>query len=146
MDSFNFWHKWLLVCSIILVVFGLVMAFFNQTPLFDLLFNERVNPSFWGNKQLDGTITHFQGWAYGVLGATVAGWGVMVFFNIQYPFKNRQRWAWTASALSITVWYIVDTWISLAFGVYFNALFNTMILLLFALPLIFTRKQFSASQ
>jgi hypothetical protein len=146
MGSFDFWHKWLLVTSIILIVFGLFLALFNQSAFSNLIFNDQINPAFWGHSQIDGTITRFQGWVYGVLGATVAGWGVMVFFIIQYPFKNRQRWGWTASALSISLWYIVDTWISLAFGVYFNALFNTLLLLLFALPLIFTRSHFNEQQ
>jgi hypothetical protein len=146
MDNFNFWHKWLLATSIILITFGLGVAFFNQSSVFNQTFNNQINPAFWGHSQIEGTITHFQGWVYGVLGATVAGWGVMVFFIIQYPFINRQRWAWTACALSIGVWYAVDTWISLAFGVYFNALFNTLLLLLFALPLIFTRSHFNEHQ
>lgn len=144
MDNFNFWHKWLLATSIILIAFGLGMAFFNQSAVFNQTFNNQINPAFWGHTQIDGMITHFQGWIYGVLGATVAGWGVMVFFIIQYPFISRQLWAWTACALSIGVWYAVDTWISLAFGVYFNAVFNTLLLLLFALPLTYTRSQFNA--
>ena len=123
MNSFNFWGKWLLIACIILIVFGLGLAFTNQSTFFNLIFNDQINPAFWGFTQIDGTLANFQSWIYGVLGATVAGWGVMVLFLIQYPFKNHEKWAWSAAVFSIGLWYLVDTAISLAYGVLFNAAF-----------------------
>jgi hypothetical protein len=40
------------------------------------------------------------------------------------------------------VWYLPDTTISLASGVIFNAVLNTVLLALVALPLFFARKEF----
>ncbi len=143
MNSFNFWQKWLLITSIFLITFGFGLAFFNHTGFFNQIFNDQINPAFWGHTQIDGTITHFQGWIYGVLGATVAGWGVMMLFLILYPFKARERWAWSAAAFNIGLWFVVDTAVSLAYGVLYNAAFNILLLIVFTLPLIFTRKYFT---
>jgi hypothetical protein len=48
MKNFNFWQRWLLVVSWIIVLFGLAMALLNATPIFDFM-NDRVNPVFWGD-------------------------------------------------------------------------------------------------
>lgn len=142
MDSFEFWYRWLLIASIILIFFGVVLALFNQSLFFDFIFNIRINPYFWGGNEPDSTALHFQQWAYGVLGATIAGWGVIVFFIIRQPFRNQERWAWTASVAGIGLWYILDTFISIAAGVFYNAVFNTLLLAVFMVPLIFTRRFF----
>jgi hypothetical protein len=139
--SFVFWQRWLLVLGGIVIAFGLGMALLNATPLFDL-FNRQIDPAFWGVQPLPGQALAFRGWAYGVLGATTAGWGVFIAFLAQVPFRRRERWAWNCVALGILVWYVPDTLISLSFGVLFNAFFNTLLLALVLLPLIFTRKDF----
>lgn len=142
MKHFNFWQKWLLFISLYLVLFGLVMAFFNQSPLMDLMLNNQIDPVFWpeGNPPDGGAA--FQAFIYGVLGATIAGWGVFMAFLTRYPFKAREKWAWNCFAAGIAVWYIADTAVSLHYRVTFNVLFNTALLILAAPPLLFTRKDF----
>lgn len=142
MNRFNFWQKWLLIASLFLVIFGIGLAFLNQTSLFDFLFNHRINPYFWHSLYVSQDIAQFQGWIYGVLGATVAGWGIFMAFIAHYPFRARERWSWNCLTTGLLVWYLVDTAISLYFGVYFNALFNTGLFLLLAIPLAFSRKYF----
>ena len=94
MSRFLFWQRWLFVFSLIVIVFGLCMALLNRTPLFDV-FDKQVNPVFWGRGLLlPPGVGAFQGWSYGVLGATMAGWGVFLAFVTCYPFRNRERWAW----------------------------------------------------
>jgi hypothetical protein len=141
MNSFTFWQRWLFILSLIIIAFGLGMAVLNGTPLFDLL-NRQVDPIFWGTQPLPQEALAFRGWTYGVLGATMAGWGVFIAFVAQSPFRRRERWAWNCTALGILVWYLPDTAISLASSVIFNAVFNTVLLALVALPLFFTRKEF----
>jgi hypothetical protein len=142
MRPFTFWQRWLLVLSVVIVAFGLGMAVLNGTPLFDLL-NHQVDPVFWDNQPLPAEALAFRGWAYGVLGATMAGWGVFFVFLTQVPFRRKERWAWNCLALGLLVWYVPDTILSLASGVTFNAVFNTVLLVLVALPLFFTRKEFA---
>ena len=141
MTRFTFWQRWLLVLSLIIVAFGLGMAILNSTALFDLL-NRQVDPVFWGVRSIPKEALAFRGWVYGVLGSTMAGWGVFFVFLARIPFRRQEKWAWYCLALGILVWYIPDTTISLLFGVTFNAIFNTILLVLVALPLIYTRKDF----
>ena len=141
MKSFSFWQRWLFIFSLIVVVFGMGMALFNRTPLF-AVFDSQVNPAFWGVNSLPDGIDQYQGWIYGVLGATMAGWGVFLAYITRYPFRNRERWAWNALLTGLSFWYVIDTAISLYFGVVFNAIFNTVVFILALLPLLFTRREF----
>ncbi|MFC2053732.1 hypothetical protein ACFLV7_05460 [Chloroflexota bacterium] len=59
MYSFSFWQRWLFFIAISLIVFGLALAFLNQTTLFDTLFNNQVNHVFWVTSQVDGNISAF---------------------------------------------------------------------------------------
>jgi hypothetical protein len=138
-NNFSFWQKWLFVVGLLITVFGIMMAFFNGTPLF-ALFNSQVDPAFWGTEGIIDNARRFQQWIYGVLGATVAGWGVFLAFIAHYPFKNREKWAWNCLVAGLLLWYLVDTAISLNFRVYFNAVFNTLLVILVMLPVIFTTK------
>ena len=143
MKNFNFWQKWLFIVGIYLAVFGLVLAFFNQTQLMDSAFNNQINPAFWNDEGIPENTVLFQSWIYGVLGATVSGWGIFIAFLAYYPFKAHEKWAWNCIAVGIATWFIADTAISVFYQVTFNVMFNTVLLLLVGIPLLFTRKDFS---
>ena len=81
MNRFLFWQKWLLSVSVIVIAYGLGLALFSQSGIFDLLLNHQINKAFWGMSTLsDGTIIRFQRFTYGVVGTVAAGWGVMIAF------------------------------------------------------------------
>jgi hypothetical protein len=143
MKRFNFWQKWLLFAGVYLVVFGLYLTFFSQSKLMNFLFNRQIDPVFWTIVELPEEILKFQGWIYGVLGAVIAGWGTMIAFWAYYPFKTRERWAWNGLVWAIGIWYCADTAISALYGVSFNVLFNTVLLFLLGMPLVFTKKYFT---
>lgn len=140
--SFNFWQKCLLIVSICLVIFGLTMAFFSQSQLMDAAFNNQINPVFWQAEGIPENAALFQAWTYGVLGARVSGWGIFMAFLIFHPFQTRERWVWNCLAASITIWFVTDTAISACYQVTFNVVFNTVLLLLIGIPLLFTKKYF----
>jgi hypothetical protein len=142
MQRFLFWHKWLLSVSALITVFGAALALFNQTPVFDFLFNRQVDLVFWATGEMTPAAAAFQQWAYAVLGATVAGWGIFMIFIVYYPFRRRERWAWRCLTVGLGVWYVVDTSLSLAAQVTFNAAFNTLLLASIVPPLIATRSDF----
>ena len=142
MNRFSFWQRWLFIVSIIFVIFGIALAFLGNTPLFTWM-NNLINQAIWGTPALPAEVSVFQQWTYAVLGATVAGWGVSMFFIARHPFAQQERWAWNCLVAALIVWYPIDTFASLYFGVVFNALLNTGLLLLLALPLFFTRQQFA---
>jgi len=141
MSSFLFWQRWLFVVGAMVTAFGVAMALFNGTPLFDL-FNRQIDPAFWGAHAVGDTARQFQQWIYGVWGATIAGWGVFVIYIARYPFNQKERWAWNCLVWGLAVWFLLDTGISLFYTVYFNAVFNTVLLILAGLPAVFTRKEF----
>ncbi len=117
------------------------MALLSSTPLFDL-FNDQIDPVFWGGRDLPTPALTFRTWVYGAWGATVAGWGLTLAFLAQHPFRRKERWARNALLVGLSLWYLLDTGFSLLFGVYFNALFNTLLILLAGLPLGVTWKAF----
>jgi hypothetical protein len=141
MKEFSFWQIWLFAVGALLTVFGIVMAFFSGTAVFEL-FNSQVDPVFWRTEDIADNARRFQQWIYGVLGATVAGWGVFVTFVAHYPFRKKEKWSWDCLVVGLLLWYLTDTAISLNFKVYFNAVFNTVLLVLVMLPVIFTRRYF----
>ena len=142
MKSADIWDRWILIVGWTLVVFGLLLAFFNQSQVFDVAFNRQINSVFWTDVVPDGTVELFQRWIYGVLGATVSGWGVFIVFLARTPFRKRESWARNCIFAGITLWYVTDTAISLFFGVAFNAAFNTVLAALVYTPLLATRGEF----
>lgn len=142
MKRFIFWQSWLFVTSIIIITFGIAMAFANQSIVFNILFNQQINPLFWGTNKISAETIAFQRFVYGVLGATMTGWGIFLAFIIQTPFRKHQSWAWNCIALGMLMWFSMDTFISITSGVLFNAIFNTIIFMAILFPLIFTRKTF----
>ena len=139
MGTFIFWQRWLQVFAVLLILFGVGMVFLNTTNMFDVFFNENINPVFWGLETPDPIALKFQSWVYGLLGATIAGWGIFVFFVLKIPFAQREKWAWSCIFWGLFLWYVLDTGVSIYHGVIFNVLFNTTIFLLALIPLIFTR-------
>jgi hypothetical protein len=137
-----FWPLWLAVISLTMTAFGVLMVFSGPGGLLDGL-TAAVDGVFWPGGLAPAGVAEFQGWSYGVWGATVAGFGLLAAFLINHAFLRRERWARDALAWSLGLWYILDTGVSVRAGVWINAVFNTVVLAAFALGLIFTWKEFS---
>jgi len=67
---------------------------------------------------------------------------VMLAYIANFPFRKRETWSWKCLVAGLTVWYLLDSGLSIYFKVYFNAIFNTGLLILAAFPLVSTRKSF----
>jgi hypothetical protein len=140
-DHFGFWYTWLFVVAVLITAFGIAFAFLSGTRLFDL-FNQQIDPTFWGIQNVARSSRDFQHWIYGVLGAVMAGWGSMLAFIVRYPFRAKEAWAWWCIGAGILLWFLIDTIISLYFQVFFNVAFNLVILMAVALPLGITMRHF----
>jgi tetrahydromethanopterin S-methyltransferase subunit D len=142
--SFDFWQRWLFVVGVFVIIFGVFIALLNGTVLFDTLFNKQIDAVFWDDGgPNDNSTQDFQQWVYGILGATVAGWGVCLVFIAHYPFKRREPWAWRCLVVSMGLWFVLDSVMSLSARNYFNEFaVNVPLLLLVLLPLWFTRRSF----
>ena len=143
MKNHDFWQKWLLVLGIAMVPLGLLLAFFSQTTVAGIDFNQYINPAFWGTAALPAESILFQRWIYGVLGAVMAGWGVFIAFIAYYPFQRREKWSWNCLLIGFLVWFLPDTAISIYFKVHMNALINTCLFTLAILPLVAAKKHFT---
>jgi len=141
MERFKLWQTWLFVLGSGICIFGLLLAFLGTTNVFQLM-NQQIEPIFWREIVMSTEAKAFQSWVYGVLGATMAGWGICIAFIARYPFRNREKWAWNCLGIGVLCWYVVDTALSLSYNVYFNALFNTVLLIAALIPLVFSRKYF----
>jgi len=143
-NRFAFWHRWLLVVAGGITAFGLLMALLVETPLFEP-FHAQVDPAFWAGERLPLAALGYRGWALSAWGATVAGWGLLLTFVVRGPFYARQPWVWPAIAVSLGLWFVLDTVASLRHGVAFNVGLNVAIFVLAAIPLLATRKAFFPS-
>lgn len=140
--QFNLLVLWLKIISILFSIFGIVIALFNQTTIFQVAFNNQINPVFWAASELTAATLFFQRWIYGLLGATCLMVGILIFFIVKNAFARKQKWAWNCLLLGLVAWFIIDTPISVYFQVYFNVVFNIVLLLAILLPLVLTRKYF----
>lgn len=141
----QFWDGWLLIVGCHLVGFGILLAFGNQTWLFETVFSHHVNSAFWPDGVFYEGIQPFQSWVFGVLGSMLSGWGVCFVYLARYPFKHRERWAWNCIFYCTTLWFIPDTAISAYYGVSINVALNVVVAVLVYLPLIATKSQFTNS-
>jgi hypothetical protein len=76
---------------------------------------------------------------HAVLGAVMFGWGVLFLFLARGPLRQGSRDAWRMFVVSLVAWYLPDTAFSLVSGFWQNAVLNTAIAVLFALPLVALR-------
>ena len=144
MNRFAFWHRWLLVVAGGITAFGLLMALLVETPLFEP-FHAQIDPVFWPSGAVPPQAAAYSSWVLSAWGATVAGWGLLLTFVVRGPFHARQPWVWPAIAVSLGLWFVLDTLASLRHEVAFNVGLNVAIFILAAIPLLATRKAFVPS-
>ena len=141
MNKFLFWQKWLFGVGLLISVFGVFMAFFSGTVLFQM-FDTNINQIFWGSGEVVSNVRMFEKWIYGAWGATVSGWGVFIIFIAYYPFQKKEKWAWWCLLFGLLLWFLIDTGFSAYFKVYINVGLNSILFVLSISPLVFTKKYF----
>jgi hypothetical protein len=82
---------------------------------------------------------------YGILGAVLIGWMVLLLAVVLGPLRRRERWAWNAVTLSMTLWFLVDTTFSLAVGSSAHAVFNVPFAAAIGVPLAALRIRWPAA-
>ena len=142
MKSSSFWQKWLVAASLAMSIFGLLMVLFIHSAIFAPL-TEQIDKVFWSGSATTLPVLQFQKWVYGVWGATVAAFGLLAAWVARHAFARREPWARDALAAAVACWYLLDTAVSVASGVWANAILNTVVLALFLPPLIATWRQFT---
>ena len=139
---FRFWCGWLGVAAYATIAFGLGLALGSTSAPVAALLLHPTNAIFWGAAAPDPVTVAYQGFVHGVLGATVAGWGVLMLAVARAAFRRRERWAWRAMAGALLAWFVPDTAISIAYAVWPNVALNVAVAALLGLPLVATRRAF----
>jgi hypothetical protein len=138
--SFWFWQKWLLYSSLIFAFTGVLMALYGKmfTPYLKLLAG-----IFWMQSFIPEQSDSFRAFAWGPFGATMACCYLLLAFIAEYPFKRKEKWSRNAIIIAFGIWFIIDSGISLFYGVYFQFYaINMVSLMQKLLPIVFTWKDF----
>lgn len=72
---------------------------------------------------------------YMVLGAVMAGWAFLMIQIVRGPLKEESTWAWTFLVRSLSLWFVLDTAMSLALDYPMHAVFNLPFALALGIPL-----------
>ena len=71
----------------------------------------------------------------GILGAVIVGWMATIGAIVVVPLRHGEPWAWWAIVMSVSIWFVLDTALSLVLGFVGHALFNVAFALGLARPL-----------
>lgn len=137
-----FWWRWLLVAALTTGFFGLSMVLLPDT--LQVFFNLLVFGNTWLPAEFGAQAGGYIGFVYGVLGAVLAGWALMIVLALLGPFRRGEKEGWVMVALPLALWFAVDTTWSLATGYWQNAALNTVFGLAYAVPLAATWRRFNA--
>lgn len=72
---------------------------------------------------------------YMVLGAVMAGWASLMIQIVRGPLKEESTWAWTFLVRSLSLWFVLDSGMSLVLGYPMHAIFNLPFALALGVPL-----------
>jgi hypothetical protein len=133
-----FWINWLRAVSLSVVVFGLILVLvpdWTQLGFSALAFGDSQRLA-----SFDPAAVSYIRLTHAVLGSVMVGWGAAIFLVIQGPFAAAQPIGWRIIAISVLAWFLPDTTYSLWSGFWQNAVLNLFFLVLFAIPLMATRR------
>ena len=127
----RFWWRWLSAVSVLVLVFGaaLILAPGLMQRLFNLLFFGSA-----AGKSAFLPAASYLRFAFATLGAVMFGWAACML--VVLTLRRGTRDAWLAVTVSLGAWFLPDTIYSLASGFWQNAILNTLIAILFAVPLV----------
>jgi len=124
--------KWLEVVLILVLIYSLLLAFAGATAgsLFSWF-------GFGPDKSIDtDAVRDYLLLPYMVLGAVMAGWVFLMIQIVRGPLKEGSAWAWTFLVRSLSLWFILDTAMSLVLGYPMHALFNIPFAVALGIPLV----------
>jgi hypothetical protein len=134
-----FWWRWLIVATVLIMVVGLAMVVIPEpvSRMFaSILSSSHIVETFGESTRV--YLLLFQG----VLGGTMAGWGMAFLLVLFGSFRRGSKEGWTTIAASLATWFILDSSFSLWTGFWMNAVLNTVFLALFVIPLAGTYRTF----
>ena len=123
--------KWLEVVLVLVLIYSLllVVAGASAGSLFSWF-------GFGPEKSIDtDDVRDYLLLPYMVLGAVMAGWAFLMIQIVRGPLKEESTWAWTFLVRSLSLWFVLDTGMSLVLGYPMHAVFNLPFALALGIPL-----------
>ena len=124
--------KWLEVVLFLVLIYSLLLVFAGATAgsLFSWF-------GFGPDKSINtDPVRDYLLLPYMVLGAVMAGWVFLMIQIVRGPLKEGSAWAWTFLVRSLSLWFILDTAMSLVLGYPMHALFNIPFAVALGIPLV----------
>ena len=85
--------------------------------------------------QLQADVQAYIDLVHRILGATILGWASLLLLLSMRGPQGSQQHPWGMMLLSLFLWFIPDTWVSIVTGFWQNAVFNSVFLLILGAPL-----------
>jgi uncharacterized membrane protein YjjB (DUF3815 family) len=126
------------ILAILHIIVGLGLPFLVDTWLFNY-YNLLLLSAFNTNSTEALALGKFM---VGLLGPTLASWGVMFLFIVRYAFRTASRTAWLCMLTAIIGWSIYDIALSMVAGVYLNVVIDLIVLCFLLPPLILCKNHF----
>lgn len=76
---------------------------------------------------------------YAVLACVMIGWMIPLIYLVHRPLRAGSAVAWKVIMLSLGVWFVTDSGISVALGFWQNAASNTALAIMLVVPLLMIR-------
>ncbi len=141
-NKFIFWQKWLTYANVMTIGVGILVAFAGNSFMFEL-HNSFTKEVFLHSNEFDPNVLKLKNWLFGIIGATIVGYHVLMIMISENAFKKKEPWAYKAMWLGLLSWFCIDSGISIYYGAIHNVvLINVVALVLIGLPLVMTRKEF----
>jgi hypothetical protein len=128
------WRVWLTVACGLVIALSLTLVLFPGIG--QLGFNRMILGDWRSPPDFSPDAVRYVTFVYGVLGAVMIGWTVVLLAIIQGPCAAGERWAWRAIVGSTAVWFVIDSIFSWGAGFLVNIALNSAFAAIFAVPLI----------
>jgi len=124
--------------AVLHIIVGLALPWLVELPQF-AFYNRHLLTAFNADSTEALALGKFM---VGLLGPTIASWGVLFLFVVTVSFQTRSRSGWFVMIIAITGWTLCDMYFSLRFGVYLNLVIDLIVAGLLLTPLLKTRNWF----
>ncbi|OYU95504.1 MAG: hypothetical protein CFE21_10190 [Bacteroidetes bacterium B1(2017)] len=139
---FHFWQRWLFYTSILFALAGVLLAFAGNSVLFKP-YSIMLAKALWNQANFPVQVEPFKAFIYMPFGGTIACCYILLAFIAKYPFKEKKLWARNAILIAFSSWVLIDSLGCYYFRVYPQIyLINAFSILVKALPILFTWKEF----
>lgn len=128
----DFWKRWLTVWAWGVILFGLLLAGAGFAAT-DALAMKTFQ--LFGVAPFQPDMMHR--FSIGLMGAVTMGWGITyaaAFRALHHLSAPQAAPIWRHLTAGSLLWYLIDSWISVANSVAFNAVSNTVVIVLYLIP------------